>query len=76
LCLVYRQHVLDIILENAFTTCYVIPSTKPKTFKTFQQKWKTINTSQFQTIEENRIDKDETILFCKKQLTLINSRDN
>lgn len=73
-----RHHVLEIVAECAFTTCYKSASTGPdiKLFQRFKQQWRSIRIEEYSTVDHTVRDQDDIIAFCKDHLRKIQPRDD
>ena len=76
-----RHHVMEIVVEKAFTAMKIAPSTGPDIliFRRFQEKWKWIDRSSFETatdMAEIACFKDRVIPYAKKKLMICQPRDD
>jgi len=72
-----RHHMMEIVAEKVFVACD-IPSTGPDIllFKRFQQQWTFIDRGQFQVFEDDVVDREEILSFCRQHLAIKQPRDD
>ncbi len=78
LWLACRHHILEIVAEHAFTTCYKAATTGPdiKLFQRFKQQWASIRIEEYSPVDHTVRGQDDIIAFCKDHLLKVQPRDD